>query len=350
MSYASLLRTPVKTPMILIEKEGVRKQLEHLSLFKGTVWFPVKTQPAPALLKFLQNEGCKFHVCSQEELRHVLGSGVNAGDVLYYNPSAVETELRQIAKAGVTKFTADSFEQAHQIAQLNPELVFIRMHLGLRPKDNTYCGSAGLGVVDPLPTLKLLETPRKGIHVHISSQNDDLRVWKRASDLLLKVLKQAERRKLGITDLNVGGGYPTAYGKAVPKLSAIRAALRPVLDYCRTHNIALSLEPGRYVVAPSLLLTSVKRVKDHTVFLDTSVYSTSMDTLIANMQLPVVSKARGRRTYTLRGNSTCALDTFGTVSALPLLLEGDRLGFVHAAAYNFHSDFMNLPKPGVKLV
>ncbi len=129
-------------------------------------------------------------------------------------------------------------------------------------------------------------------------------------------------------------------------LKTIFGKIREFVEFVKPYNISVIAEPGRYIAAPAVVLeTTIKRITDKTIIVDASVYNTAMDTLIVPLKLLVEGELEsGGNRYTIKGCTPCSLDIFRYSVRLNEPKEGDIVRFLNAGAYNFTTEFCDLPK------
>ena len=105
------------------------------------------------------------------------------------------------------------------------------------------------------------------------------------------------------------------------------------------------IEPGRYIAASSVKLeTNIVNIYDNNIVVDCSIFNAAMDTWIANIRLLVENELEQGNAYTIKG---CTPDSVDIIRYKVFLRDpkiGDKLVFLNAGAYNFNTNFCNLPK------
>ncbi len=206
---------------------------------------------------------------------------------------------------------------------------------------------------------KLKFVNRLGIHHHYLTQNTNLERWEKDMKKLAELIKKLEENQIKIKLLDIGGGIPINYAdNNVPKPEQIIQIIKKCLNLKCLSNLKIDLiiEPGRFIVAPAgILLTSVlytKKInKNNVAIVDSSVYNSSMDSIIVNLNLPCVTDSNEKKEkQTIRGRTPFSLDIFRKNILMPKLKQGNLVVFLNAGAYIFTSDFLNLKKPEIKVI
>ena len=101
------------------------------------------------------------------------------------------------------------------------------------------------------------------------------------------------------------------------------------------------------------LVSHVKAIYDKNIVVDASVYNTDMDALIVPVKLLVegeISREDGK-SYVIKGITPCSMDLFRyRVYLKEEPSVGDEIVFLNAGAYNFASDFCDLPRLETEIV
>lgn len=356
-----------KTPYFLFSKDKIREQYSKIkNIYPGVeVAYSIKTNPNELILKYLKALGGNFSLCSLEEVLYLKKLGFDLSQIYFLEPGLTKKNASRALKTGVRNFIADSEEEIKNILS-SAKGKDIKINLLIRVKtsvnathyfdSNTYLG------VNLEKALELLKKYRKndlvnklGIHNHLISQNENLLWWRSNLEDIYRLIKVARENSVLIDIVNFGGGFPVEYSNKVD-LDAMVAMISRYVQIIKRENsnINFIIEPGRILVAPSgVLVTQVELIKNgNIVFVNDSLYNSSMDSLIIKLDLPcyTLSKNTERKEYVIRGKTPCSLDIFKKRIELPKLKERDYVIFTKAGAYTFSSDFLNLKKAKVYLI
>ena len=180
-----------------------------------------------------------------------------------------------------------------------------------------------------------------GIHFHRKTQN--VSEWSIKSELQ-ETVSAANLARVNI--VNIGGGIPAQYKNY--NSSVLENIFNKIFDCRKWLNnlgIKMIIEPGRYIAAPSVILeTNIKAINNKNITIDCSVYNAAMDTFVANIRLLVEGELESAEAYTIKGCTPDSMDIFRYKVYLKNPKIGDKLIFLNAGAYNYSSDFCNLPK------
>ncbi len=187
-----------------------------------------------------------------------------------------------------------------------------------------------------------------GVHFHRKTQNTSEWSIKREVEQKLK------KETLESIDLfNIGGGLPVDYkNSSARNLPNILDKIVEFKDWIEnTYGVKTIIEPGRFISAPPTRIeTEILAIHENTVVVDTSVYNSSMDTIIVPIKLLIEGELDGGKDYLIKGCTPCSMDVFRYRVKLKNPKVGDKLVFLNAGGYNFTTKFCNLPKLDVEFV
>ncbi|MGA2943084.1 MAG: alanine racemase, partial [Xanthobacteraceae bacterium] len=118
-------------PCLVVDLDVVREN--YLGFAKALpdtrVYYAVKANPAPEILKLLVELGCCFDVASVNETHQVLAAGATADRVSYGNTIKKEREIAAAYKLGVSMFAVDCEAEVEKVARAAPgNRVICRIH------------------------------------------------------------------------------------------------------------------------------------------------------------------------------------------------------------------------------
>nr|WP_269329879.1 hypothetical protein [Kineosporia babensis] len=211
--------------------------------------YPVRVNPAPAVISALGGLDMGFQAGSPAELKILMEQGVEASRVLLGNTVRSGPHLRSAFAAGVWRLAFESEHELRRIAEFAPgSCVYLQLSLGreaVRP----------IGA-DPDQACALLTKAAElglvpyGLSVQLEEVADLAVVGQAMSDLT--------ELGLGLAMLNLGSGFTDPPKAGVPaSMVGIGTAIGEALDELLPYRPAdLICEPGRYLVADSSVLVS----------------------------------------------------------------------------------------------
>jgi len=353
----------IDTPALLLDVDIVEENLRRLRrVFPGTMlYYAVKANPHSGLLATLAKHGCGMDVASGSEIRLVLGEGTRADRICFTAPFKRPADIAAAHREGVSLFVADSPAEVDAIARHAPgRRLLIRVAVGDGECVNPMGDKFG---ADPSDVVGLLDRGHAhglipwGLHFHVGSQCIDAAKWARAVRLCAPLWREAHATGLQLHVLDIGGGFPVRYLRAVPAIETIAPA---ILDAVRTHigpAVEVAVEPGRWLIRDAAVLVSevmgtARRRGGDWAYLDVGVYNGLIDAL-DGVRWPMMTLdelAAGRRSQprpvTLAGPTCDGGDVILRDASLPPLQVGDRVLFFQTGAYTTSfAHFNGLPFP-----
>ena len=247
------------------------------------LYYSLKANPHPALLRELRAGGALPEVCSPGELDAALEAGWDAGQVLYTGPGKRDQDLARALRLGVREFSVDSAAALDQMAAVAAEQD-VEVRCLLRINDDQPAPGQGLAMTGVASQFgadagQVLGQPhlfagRDRVQVHgfhlymgtnlvaVADLVDQFRRSVRTAVRLTEALT-AHGADIRVYDLGGGFGAPFAkQGDPVP-LHGLKAELEKLFDEeLPDQRPEIVFETGRYLVGSAgTLLTTVLDVK-----------------------------------------------------------------------------------------
>ena len=283
VSVAGLTLTEVAervgTPAYVMDEADLRERARTWrDAFAGwTVYYAGKSFLCGTIVRWIAEEGLSLDVCSLGELTVALRAGMPAERIGMHGNNKGEAELRLGLQAGVGRIIVDSADEITRLERLCAELdttaqVMVRVTTGVEAHTHEYIATAhedqkfGFSIQGGqalVAMVRCYHSPRLnllGIHSHIGSQIFDTHGFEVAARRTLKLFSQfKEATGVSLAELDLGGGFGIAYTKeddpAAP--GELAAGLREIVEHeVRGFGLtapAISIEPGRAIVGPSVL-------------------------------------------------------------------------------------------------
>nr|VFK53827.1 MAG: ornithine decarboxylase [Candidatus Kentron sp. TUN]VFK55365.1 MAG: ornithine decarboxylase [Candidatus Kentron sp. TUN] len=271
------------SPLVVISGRDLTENLQHLqaALPGVRLYYAVKANPTPDLLRILAKAGSGFDVASLGELNRVSTLGVPA-PILYSNPIKRHGEIESAHKAGVYTFFYDNLSELDKIAQAAPGAqVMLRLAVN-NPNCVIDLGTKFGCTHDEAEQLLMAALERKltprGLCFHVGSQTSIPIPY-----LEMVVMSRNLFNKMALAGhpmhtLDIGGGFPVSYKTPMMDLDSFCKPIREALSgyFLDTEIIA---EPGRVIcaTAASLIMrvTGKSRRQGMTwYYLDDGLYGT----------------------------------------------------------------------------
>src|SRR5215475_55284 len=117
-------------PCVVVDLDVVREYYQSFAkaLPDTRVFYAVKANPAPEVLKLLVELGASFDVASVAETEMVLAAGATADRISYGNTIKKERDIARAYELGVRLFAVDCVAEVEKVARAAPgSRVFCRI-------------------------------------------------------------------------------------------------------------------------------------------------------------------------------------------------------------------------------
>src|ERR1700686_5450383 len=242
-------------PCLLVGVDVVRENYQTFAkaLPDTKVFYAIKANPAPEILKLLADLGCCFDVASVPETHAALAAGAPPERISYGNPIKKETEIAAAFALGITLFAVDCEAEVEKVARAAP---------GSRVICRIVCDGSGAEWplsrkfgCEPVYAADILEHARRlglvphGVSFHVGSQQHNVEAWDRALASTAAVFRACAERGITLAMVNLGGGFPAKYIRKTPKLESYGKAIFKSLRKHFGNNLPNTIvEPGRGLV------------------------------------------------------------------------------------------------------
>ncbi|RVU54816.1 diaminopimelate decarboxylase family protein [Anaerosphaera multitolerans] len=223
--------------------------------------YSIKTNPFPAVVHEVYEQGFGSDAASANEVRISADSGMSPNQIFYSAPGKTDRDI--IECYGKCVMTADSFWDIHRMnkeAENRGEILKIAVRINPNFSMTDEVGNpAKFGIdEDRLPELEKVlsecfNVEMIGIHVHVRSQILD---YKLIGQYYIRCFKLAQKinnlENVNIEFINFGSGIGALYDKAKDKPVDLEKLSEMVVEIVRenkeTLNAELYIETGRFVV------------------------------------------------------------------------------------------------------
>ncbi|MEV6690295.1 type III PLP-dependent enzyme [Micromonospora sp. NPDC051196] len=285
-SPAATLVADYGSPLYVYELRDVEEavtQLRRCLPEPSTLYYSLKANPHPAIVRTIYAAGCRAEISSTGELESALQAGIPGNRCLYTGPGKSRQEISAALTAGVRTFSVESANDYRKVDREASTLgKTVRCLLRINSQDSH--GASGLRMtgaatqfgVDlaevrrvpaafaPLPGARIA-----GLHFFPLSNAE---AWQGVSDEMTASIAEAARlqTELGIElqVVDLGGGFAAPYATVAPfpDYAPLRSVLEAALDLhlpkWRSGRPEIAFESGRYLVGRcGRLLCSIEDVK-----------------------------------------------------------------------------------------
>ena len=357
------------TPLLIIDHDIIRQNYNHLrrQLPRVGLYFAMKANPEPQIIKTLYPLDCGYDVASLQEYQAVLenvpkkdirGKKRHAfiwDKIIVANTIKPVETLKKLKNIN-TLMTYDNPDELEKIKKYCPDaglicrikvqnvgsMVELSSKFGVEPGDapNLISKAIELGL------------SVEGLSFHVGSQCCKIENYITALEASAEIFKEMKKRGHPLRLLNIGGGFPVPYDETVPAFEDLSAKLKKEIDRLFPKKIEVVAEPGRFIVATAATLVVKiigKSFRDgKTVYyINDGVYGTLSGVVFDHCPYHFHSfKKKEKKISAVVGPTCDAFDTVSTAESLPDLAIGDLLYVKNCGAYTTASatNFNGFPK------
>jgi ornithine decarboxylase len=340
------------TPCLIMDLDVVADNYRRLrsSVPRASIFYAVKANPAPEILKVLAKLGSSFDTASVAEIDMALATGAGPERISYGNTIKKKSDIAAAHQRGVSLYAFDSDAELGKIADAAPgSRVFCRILTSGANAD--WPLSRKFGCEIEMAKKLLLEAAKRdvkpyGVSFHVGSQQRDPTQWDTAVAQAAWLFRECEDKGVQLSMLNIGGGFPTRYRRTIPGITSYGSAIDDSLHRHFGNRIPdIIVEPGRQMVGSAgviqteVVLISKKSESDtkRWVYLDIGKFGGLAETMDEAIQYPIHSARTGAPAPVVLAGPTCDSADILYEKAdyrLPSDLEiGDKLEIRAAGAY-----------------
>ncbi|MEA2929449.1 MAG: ornithine decarboxylase, partial [Hyphomicrobiales bacterium] len=245
-------------PCLVVDLDVIRDNYQSFAkaLPDTRVFYAVKANPAPAIVKLLAELGSCFDVASVAETETVLAAGATPERISYGNTIKKESEIAAAYRLGVTLFAVDCEAEVEKVARAAPgSRVICRIHCDGSGSEWPLSRKFGC---EPDYAVDILELAHRqglvphGISFHVGSQQHNVEAWDRALASTAAIFRGCAERGITLSMVNLGGGFPAKYVRKTPKLESYgKAIVRALRKHFGNAIPETIVEPGRGLVGNS---------------------------------------------------------------------------------------------------
>ncbi len=340
-------------PCLIVDLEVVRDNFNAFrrALPDSKIYYAVKANPAPEILRLLASMGSSFDTASVAEIEMAMDAGAPAERISYGNTIKKERDIARAFELGIRLFAVDCVEEVEKVARAAPgSRVFCRVltdGAGAEWPLSRKFGCVPALAVDVLRQAKTLGLDAYGVSFHVGSQQTDLDAWDRALGDARQVFDALAAEGIMLRMVNMGGGFPTRYLRDVPAAEAYGEAIFGALSRHFGNRIPETIiEPGRGmvgnagVIKSEVVLISKKADNDNVrwVYLDIGKFGGLAETMDEAIRYPLITPRDGDETApcVLAGPTCDSADVMYEKTPYPLpvtLTIGDEVLIEGTGAY-----------------
>ncbi len=300
---------PHEGPRLVVDLDVVRENYGAFAkaLPDTRVFYAVKANPEPKVLKVLADLGSCFDTASVVEIKLALAAGATADRISFGNTIKKERDIATARGLGIDLYAVDCVEEVEKIARAAP---------GARVFARILCDGAGAEwplsrkfgcvpemAIDVLEHAHRLGLVAHGVSFHVGSQQRDPAMWDGALASAAAIFRTLNERGITLSMVNLGGGFPTRYLKKIPGVESYGTAIFNALRKHFGNRIPETIiEPGRGMVGNAgmiesevVLISKKSNAADETrwVYLDIGKFGGLAETMDEAIRYPIKTPRDG---------------------------------------------------------
>lgn len=340
------------TPCQYIFKDIISQNYDILkNNINADIFYAIKANPHPEIIKLLINKGSNFDIASIYELDKVLKLGVDPNKISFGNTIKKAKDIKYFYDKGVRLFVTDSINDLNNIIKYAPNSkVFIRILVDeLATSDWPLSKKFGCDLDmawDLLIYAQKNNLIPYGVSFHVGSQQRDVSTWHAALVKVKYLFDELKKIGINLQMINMGGGFPTHYLDDIKSTKEYCDIITEYLKDVFENNIPrIIIEPGRSMVGNAgVLITEIINISQKSkfanykwLFIDCGKFNGLAETLGESIKYPIYAeKINEEIPYIIAG---CTCDSADTLYEdykydLPSNLKpGDKLYWLSTGAY-----------------
>ncbi len=283
-----------QTPFLLINLDVIANNYQLLQKLipQANIYYAIKANPAPEILKLLVRLGSKFDTASVFEIEQCVTAGAKPEHISYGNTIKKARDIAYAYELGVSLFAFDSMNELEKLAKFAPgSYVYCRLLMECEGAEWPLSRKFGCELdmaYDLLLQSKKLGLQPYGVSFHVGSQQVDPEQWDTAIAKTALLFSALESAGIKLSMINLGGGFPVSYTSQVPSVDLYtNAIIQAMKRGFGNHPPLMMIEPGRSLVADAgviqseVVLIAHKCYKDEKrwVFLDIGKFGGLAETM-----------------------------------------------------------------------
>jgi ornithine decarboxylase len=251
------------TPCLVLDVDRVEENFRALrsTLPLARIYYAVKANPAPQVLRRLVELSSFFDAASYEEVVACLEAGACPEAISFGNTIKKASAIGRAHERGVTLFAFDSVEELEKLAKHAPGArVYCRLLVENKGADWPLSRKFGT-TVENARRLMLrageIGLDPYGLSFHVGSQQTTTRAYEVAISKVAMLFTDLTEAGVNLRMMNLGGGFPVRYKEDVPEIDRFGAAIMSAMIEHFGNNLPeMVIEPGRFVVGDAGLVSA----------------------------------------------------------------------------------------------
>ncbi|MDD5023085.1 MAG: type III PLP-dependent enzyme [Candidatus ainarchaeum sp.] len=357
-----------ETPFLVINIEKIEKNYEELvkNLPYAKIYYAVKANPHPEVIKLLDKKGSNFDIATIYELDQLLDAGISPDRISYGNTIKKEKDIAYAYSKGIRLFATDSKSDLQKLSKNAPgSKVFFRILCETSGSDWPLSRKFGAHqdlIYKLILECKNLNLEPYGLSFHVGSQQRDIGQWDNAISQCKYLFDAVKKEGIKLKMINLGGGLPSRYIHHTLDVELYANEITRYLkeDFEGNGNgfPEIIIEPGRSLVGDAgVIISEIIMIskKSHMnqykwVYLDIGKFGGLIETIDESIKYPIFTEKEKPHEKTkeiiLAGPTCDSMDTLyeNYKYSLPEdIKEGERVYILSTGAYTqtYSSTYFN---------
>jgi ornithine decarboxylase len=317
------------TPFFLFDLDKILVNINRLydSLNPDQIFFALKSNSLPPILKTISEHGCGFEINNIFEFEKAITAGAHPSNIINSSPITSALDVRNLYANGVDCFTFDSKDQIQNL-KINAPGAKTVMRLSSTNEGSRFNLSKNLGV-DPESSVDMLSYAKAsglriyGLTFHVGSQCHSPPNWHAGIVHCAELFKQSPELEM----INIGGGFPVRYNGSIPDITYISQVINQSINNSFEKRPTIYVEPGRFIVGNCALACASVTNIHHQKFIpraavDLSVFGGLIEIIEIGdgFQYPIETTENGEmQSYRIIGATCAGNDVIAEEIQLPRL-------------------------------
>jgi ornithine decarboxylase len=337
------------SPLLVLHRKRLIHQVDQFRrlLPRVELFYAVKANPHPEILKTLVKLGTSFEVASGGEIEAVRALKVDPDKILFANTVKKMSGLKTAQQQEVSWMTFDHEHELEKIAAVVPRAkVILRLKV---PNINSVVDLSLKFGADATRAVPLFQFALQkgleptGVSFHVGSQCLNTINYGKAIEIAAGVFRQSARAGIPLSVLDIGGGFPIPYVEtvSVPSFPDIARKINHSLTkHFADRRIRVVAEPGRFICGPAVnlicsVMGSAPRDNKQWYTVDDGLYGSFSGIMFDQAQYTFVPFRKGNTAPSVLAGPSCdSLDIIAKDLYLPSLRLGDVLAVPSMGAYS----------------
>lgn len=284
LEHVLQLVSSYSTPLYIVDEVILRQTIRNfVSTFQRyrkniQIAYSYKTNPLLAICQVMHQEEIWAEVVSGDELQTARKLGVPYSKIIFNGPHKTPSELELAIREGII-LNIDNWTELEKVESISRSLK-TKISIGLRISTGFLGGSDakfGFGLQNGEANRALAKVVASdvlslgGVHFHLGTNISDIHHYLNAIAEVCSILYNLISPQWNLRYIDIGGGFAVGANRpreivpqdwVVPNIEELAESICSMIDNVCSRETLLFLEPGRALVADSMLfVTKVINIK-----------------------------------------------------------------------------------------